>query len=73
MRPHHSPQSDPGGLLPDAVAKVVTLIADLLGAMVCGLTGPRKPWRERAADWVYCGAMAVCATPVPRRSPFSGT
>ena len=64
MSPQNTPGLDPTGLLPGVIAKVVVLIAGLLGAMVRSLTGPQKSWRERAAAWIGGAAMAVYATPV---------
>lgn len=64
VSPHHSPELDPGGLLPGVMAKIVVVLAGFLGAMVRSLTGPQKSWRERAAAWIGGAAMAVYATPV---------
>lgn len=64
VSPHHSPELDPGGLLSGVIAKVVVLVAGLLGAMVRSLTGPQKSWPERVAAWIGGAAMAVYATPV---------
>lgn len=64
MSPQNAPGLDPTGLLPGLIAKLVLVLAGLLGAMVRSLTGPAKSWRERVAAWIGGAAMAVYATPV---------